>query len=222
MIDLQRDGDVFVLRLDDGENRFSFEMCRQINEALDEIEAAGSPAALVTTGTGKFFSNGLDLDEMIAAGEERAMDYLRGVLDVLARFLTFPTVTVAAVNGHAFGAGAQLLVAHDYRVMRNDRGYFCMPEIDMRLPLHPFMTEILRERLPLTVTHEVIVTGRRYGGEDAAAAGIVDHAVAESKVVSTAKSIASGLAAKADPVMHVHKRELHRRVLDVIGAPLPV
>ena len=38
----------------------------------------------------------------------------------MARVLTFPTITVAAINGHAFGAGAQLSLAHDFRVMRRD------------------------------------------------------------------------------------------------------
>lgn len=221
---LRHESHVFVLTMHGGENRFSTQMCRQLNAALDEVEAAGSPAALVTTGTGKFYSNGLDLDEMIAAGEsypDKAATHLRAVLDVMARVLTFPAITVAAVNGHAFGAGAQIAVAHDYRVMRADRGFFCMPEIDMRAPLHPFMTELLRERLPPLTAHEVIVTGRRYGGSDAAAAGIVDHAVAEDEVVEKAVAIATELTGKADPVMRTLKRELHRRALAVIGDPLP-
>ena len=56
---------------------------------------------------------------------------------MLGRVLTLPCVSVAACNGHAFGAGAQLLVAHDYRLMRAERGFFCMPEIDMGVYLHP-------------------------------------------------------------------------------------
>lgn len=218
---LEQHGQVHVLHLDGGENRFGSEMRKSLNVALDEVEAAGSPAALVTTGTGKFFSNGLDLDELMAADQPHAMELLREVLQVLARFLTFPTFTVAAVNGHAFGAGAQLVVAHDFRIMRSDRGYFCMPEIDMRMPLHPFMTEILRARLPVNTAHEVIVTGRRYGGEDAAGCGIVDQTAAEDELLDRAVEIASAMSAKADPIMHVLKRELHQRVLAAIDAPLP-
>src|SRR5687767_10793408 len=132
MLDCTRDGDVFVLRLDAGENRFTPDLMDAWHRALDQVEQAGAPAALVTTGTGKFYSNGLDLDVMMA-GDANA--YLSRVLGILGRILTFPAPTVAAVNGHAFGAGALLMLAHDVRLMRSDRGFFCMPEVDMKIPL---------------------------------------------------------------------------------------
>jgi enoyl-CoA hydratase/carnithine racemase len=48
--------------------------------------------------------------------------------------LIAPVPTVAAINGHAFGAGSMLAIAHDFRVMRVDRGYYCFPEVDIRIP----------------------------------------------------------------------------------------
>jgi len=54
MIDLERDGDVFVLRMDRGENRFRPDFVDAWNAALDEVEQAGKPSALVTTGSGRF------------------------------------------------------------------------------------------------------------------------------------------------------------------------
>ena len=64
MIELSRADEVFVLRFDSGENRFGRLFVRELNQALDEVEACAGPKALVTTGSGKFFSNGLDLEEM--------------------------------------------------------------------------------------------------------------------------------------------------------------
>jgi len=222
MLDCTRDGDVFVLRLDAGENRFTPELMDAWDRALDTVEQAGSPAALVTTGTGKFYSNGLDLDEMMRGGtQEHAERYLHGALDLLGRFLVFPAVTVAAVNGHAFGAGAQMAVAHDYRVMRSDRGFYCLPEIDMRVSLHPGMIAILAARIPARTVHEVLVTGKRYGGEEAAAREIVDEAVAEERLLPRAIEIAAALTGKAHPVMSAIKRGLYGPVLDALRMPLP-
>ena len=128
MLTLEKQGEVLILRMDAGENRFGSDAIRLWNELLDEAEASEGPKALVTTGTGKFYSNGLDLDYM-QSGEVEPGPYVETVLAIMRRVLTFPAITVAAMNGHAFGAGAQIALAHDYRIMRKDRGYFCMPEI---------------------------------------------------------------------------------------------
>src|SRR5262249_58963415 len=127
----------------------------------------------------------------------------------IGRVLILPAITVAAVNGHACGAGAQLVVAHDYKVMRSGRGYFCMPEIDMKVPLHPGMTAILQARLSKRTVHEVIATGRRYAAEDALAAQIVDHALAEEQVLPRAIEIAAGLAAQARPAPRALQHRPH-------------
>jgi enoyl-CoA hydratase/carnithine racemase len=105
-VDLERDGDVFVLRMDSGENRFVPALIEGWNRALDEVENTPGPKALVTIGTGKFYSNGLDLDFMMQSGD--APGYIGSVLAIMKRVLVFPAFTVAALNGHAFGAGAQL------------------------------------------------------------------------------------------------------------------
>ena len=72
---LRRDGDVFVLELGSDENRFNPDACAQLAAALTDVEAAtaaGEQVALVTTGVGKFFSNGIDLDWML--GDEARAD----------------------------------------------------------------------------------------------------------------------------------------------------
>ena len=213
MLALRREGAVFVLAWSDGENRFRDDSIAAWNAALDEVDAAEGPKALVTTGAGKFFSNGLDLDWALREARERVPEFLLAVLGVLGRVLTLACPTVAAANGHAFGAGAQLLVAHDLRVMRADRGFWCLPEVDLRAPLHGGMTALLRARLPAQTLHEAVATGRRYGGEAARAAGIVEHALPEALVLPRALALAAELAPKAHPVRHRLKADLHAPVL---------
>ena len=88
---------------------------------LDELEPIEGPFALVTTGAGKFYSNGLDLDWVLGEGATDAA-FLSDVERLLLRILDLPAITVAAVNGHAFAAGAMLATAHDVVIMREDRG----------------------------------------------------------------------------------------------------
>jgi enoyl-CoA hydratase/carnithine racemase len=216
VIDLRREGDVHVLRFDAGDNRFSPELLDGLSEALDELTGASGPRALVTTGTGKFYSNGLDLD-WLAQNGGRQEAYLDRVHATFVRLLTLPMPTVAAINGHAFAAGAMLSLTHDYRVMRADRGYFCLPEVDLGLPFTPGMSALIQARLPRTTAHEAMVTGHRYGGEEAVTAGIVHRTAAEADVTSAAIALAAPLAAKDGGTIAKIRTEMYRPVLDALA-----
>ena len=123
MIDLRRENDVFVLTMNDGENRINGRFVDAFSSALDEVERHKGNGSLVTTGTGKFYSNGFDL-AWLGSECEDSPAFVRRVERLFARILTFPRPTLAAINGHAFAAGAMLVLAHDSSVMRTDRGYY--------------------------------------------------------------------------------------------------
>lgn len=220
MTELQRRGAVFVLTLGSDENRFHPDRLAQINAALDEVEAAEgpeAPKAIVTTGVGKFYSNGLDLDFM-AANPGSAEANLNEVHALFARVLAFPAPIVAAVQGHAFAAGAMLALAHDLIVMRGDRGFFCLPEVDLGIPFTAGMNALIRARLPISTAHEAMTTGRRYGGEDAREAGIVAATAGEDEVLDVAVARAEERAAKAGAVFGTIKARLYGEVIAELKA----
>jgi Delta3-Delta2-enoyl-CoA isomerase len=217
VIELDQDGSVFVLRMRSGENRFNLEWLAGVNDALDRVEATDGACALVTTGEGKFYSNGMDLD-WLATVPDQAGDYLHAIYRLLGRVLSFPAITVAAVNGHAFGAGGLLTVAHDVAVMRADRGYWCMPEADLGLPVTAEFASLLKAKLPRLTAHEALVTGRRYGGSEAVAAGIVRQVASEDEVLAEAVKIAAGLAGKDRRTLAEHKRLLYGDAIAILTA----
>jgi len=212
---LDRQNDVFILNLGDGENRFHPDWIAEVHTALDEVEKASDSYALVTAATGKFYSNGLDLDWLGAHGDQFDT-YANGVHELFARLLALPMVTVAALQGHTFAAGAMLSLAHDFRVMRADRGYWCLPEADLGIPFTRGMSALIQARLTPQTAHEAMVTARRYSGVDAAVAAIVDRAVAEDAVRSTAVELAGSLAGKAGPVLGTIKARMYAAVLDTL------
>jgi len=217
MIECKREGAVAVVQMRSGENRFNPAFIAELMRALDEVEHADEPTALVLTGDGKFFSNGLDLAWMSGEGRDRAGEVLSGMLGIFARLLGSPIATVAALNGHAFAGGAMLALACDFRVMRTDRGFFCIPEIDLGLPLHPGMAALIQARLPKLTAHEAIVTGKRYGAEEALARGIVDYATPEVDLLPKALALAAPLAGKNRSVMQTHRRLLYGDVLKLLA-----
>lgn len=142
---LDYDGDIAILDLGDDENRFSPEFLDEVDAQLEAVLAKGAHG-LVTTADSKFYSNGLDLD-WLGAHSDQGDWYVGRVQGLLARMLTLPIPTAAAVVGHAFGAGAMLAIAHDFRVMREDRGFFCFPEVDIRIPFTPGMAALIQAKL---------------------------------------------------------------------------
>lgn len=209
---LDRDGDVFVLQLGDDENRLHPDFLVAVSDLLDEVAAAPPPSALVTTATGKFFSNGLDL-EWVAANPDQLNDYTSRVHNVLARVLTFPRPTVAALQGHTFAAGAMLALAHDWRVMRADRGYFCLPEADINIPFLPGMSALIQAKLTPAAATDVMLTARRYGGQDAMAAGLVTATAVEGEVLSAAIAQAAPLAGKDPSTLGTIKQRMYAEVV---------
>lgn len=184
---------IAVLNLGTDENRFSPDWLDTVDGLLDA--ALTQAQALVTVASGKFYSNGLDLDWLMAHAD-RADWYVARVQALLSRLLTFGLPTVAAINGHAFGAGAMLAVAHDYRVMRSDRGYLCFPEVDINIPFTPGMASLIQSKVAPQTAVTAMTTGHRYGAEAAVAAGLADRAATEHEVLSAAVDLARPLVGK--------------------------
>jgi enoyl-CoA hydratase/carnithine racemase len=205
--------DIAVLNLGADENRFSPEHLDVIDAHLDAVTSDAK--ALITTGAGKFYSNGLDLDWLGANGD-RLSWYVGRVQDLFVRILTFPLPTVAAINGHAFGAGAMLAIAHDYRVMRDDRGYFCFPEVDIRIPFTPGMAALIQAKLPPQSAVTAMTTGHRYGGLDAVRAALVDDAAPETGVLDTAVSRLQPLLGKDPGTLGAIKTTMYAAVTDAL------
>ena len=97
---LERRDEVALITLTAGDNRFNPTSIAAWNAALDEVEADDTLAAVVSTGTDKFYSNGLDLDWMGSLPEsERAAtgQMITDTIRLLGRLLSFPMFTVAAI-----------------------------------------------------------------------------------------------------------------------------
>ncbi|MFI6346666.1 enoyl-CoA hydratase-related protein [Streptomyces sp. NPDC050560] len=206
---------VLVLDIGDGENRFHPDWLGSVGSLLDEVEKTEGPRALVLAARGKFFSNGLDLDWLFAHGD-RTRDYLSEVQRLFARLLGLPMVTVAALQGHTFAAGAMLSLTCDVRVMRADRGFWCLPEADLGMPFSPGMAGLIRSRLAPATAHEAMVTGRRWGGTDALAAGIVDATAAEGAVLDAAVERAAAQCAKAGPNLAGIRAVMYADVIEAL------
>ncbi|MDM4139290.1 MULTISPECIES: enoyl-CoA hydratase-related protein [Mycobacterium] len=202
---------IAIVHLGEDENRFTPEFLDDIDQALDQAIADGAQG-LITTAGGKFYSNGLDL-EWLGSHPDRGQWYIGRVHRLLARMLTLPLPTAAAVVGHAFGAGAMLAIAHDFRVMRADRGYFCFPEVDIRIPFNPGMAALIQAKLTPRAAVASMTTGRRFSGPDAEELGIVDASRPEGAVTEAALDVLRPLQGKDPGTLGAIKQTMFDRAV---------
>ncbi|MFP6804664.1 MAG: enoyl-CoA hydratase-related protein [Pseudomonadales bacterium] len=198
MIDLQREGEVFVLTMDDDENRWNTTFVRAFSKALDEVEASEGAASLVTTSSSaKFFSNGLDLEWRMSEGEHRGGDrdaFGAEFMTLMGRIITLPVPSIAAINGHAFGAGFMCALCHDIRFMREDRGFVCANEVEIGMVIPNPELALFRHKLPMNTFFETVQLARRWTGPDAVASGVVQQAHPLESLLENAISRAAELA----------------------------
>ncbi len=154
---------IFILTMHtaDGENKFTPEFMNGFLAALKYVEEQitshpNQPSALITTGEAKsrFYSNGIDL-KWSAAHPDQVESLSCLLLETAAKILTFPIPTFAAINGHCYAGALMLALAHDYRLMREDKGWLCLPALDLGLQLPQGLHEIMKAKLSQTLWREV-------------------------------------------------------------------
>ncbi len=218
-VTLSTSSPVWVLDLGDDENRFSPEFLSSVDQALTAITESSEPAALMITATGKFFSNGLDLD-WVAANPGEWDTHVASVQSMFARVLTLPVPTVCAINGHCFAAGAMLALACDYRVMRTEKGFYSLPAIDIKIPLAIGMTSMIQSKLTPRTALDVMTTGWRYDAPMALKAGIVDSICDVTDLPDVAREMVASLAGKDRHTLGTIKSTIYRNVVADLVNPL--
>jgi len=184
--------------MDDEENRWNTTFVRAFSKALDEVEASEGAASLVTTSSSaKFFSNGLDLEWRMSEGEHRGGDrdvFGAEFMTLMSRIITLPVPSIAAINGHAFGAGFMCALCHDIRFMREDRGFACANEVEIGMVIPNPELALFRHKLPMNTFFETVQLARRWTGPDAVASGVAQQAHPLESLLENAMNRAAELA----------------------------
>jgi enoyl-CoA hydratase/carnithine racemase len=215
-ISMTREGPVAVLTWDAGEDRINLDSLAGLNSILDELEAMNGPLSIVLTGKGKFFCNGLDLERFGSKPDEFAATLLE-LERTIGRLLVFPAYTVAALNGHTFAGGALISCAFDYRVMREDRGFWCMNEAEIGLALDQRLWSILTNRLPRATAIVAATTARRFAAPDALRFGIIEAMVSEQDVLGHALVVAQAMSSLDRATLGQHKSLAHGAEAALLG-----
>ncbi len=202
------------------QNRFTGPFLAEFLAALDELENDGGVRGVVlTSGLGKFFSNGLHLEWMMEQGAkdfEILVDFLRKVNETLIRATSFQKPFVGAINGHATGAGAILAACLDFRFMREDRGFIRFPEMQINIPFWPGMTAVVKDILPPASVRDMFYTGDRYTSGQARDLGFIDEVCPPDELLQFAVDKAEKLGTAHHETYGAIKNGLRADVLQIM------
>ena len=219
LVDLEKKNNVYVVTLNDpaSGNAINPESLSAHRIVLAELDMVTENAAVVVTSSDpKSWCVGLDFEWISGQSAGQFASSFKEFEEVFGRWALLALPTVGCVTGHCMAGGAIFASALDFRIMRQDRGWFAFTEIDVKIPLSPILYE-LADLLPnKQVVRELLLTGRRIGGADAKKMGVVDETHLPEKLMPRALEIAEGLAQKDlktyDAMKQLSKQDLARQI----------
>lgn len=210
----ENDG-VVTLTLTDLETRnaLSDEMIEAIIGCCDRINADLGVRCLIVTGAGRGFSSGGNVKDMRTQrggfGGKTPVEMRQMVQRTIHRlapaFYALDVPTIAAVNGHAVGAGCDLALMCDIRIAADDASF---AESFLRLGLVPGDSGawFLPRVIGLSRAYEMIFTGRAVQAEEAAAIGLVSRVVPRESLLEEAQALAANIAEMPPHALRLAKR----------------
>jgi enoyl-CoA hydratase len=188
-------------------NAIDLQMLKEIETAIDALEAEQEVRCALVTGAGRVFSAGGDVDQMrslsLAEGEQFV---LRGQA-VLERLASSPLVFIAALNGPTLGGGLELALACDIRIA-DPSATLGFPEVGLGLIPGWGGTQRAARLLGHSRASLLVLTGERLAASRAAELGLVDEVVEAGSVVGSAEVLARRIGRNSPSAIAASKRAL--------------
>lgn len=184
LLNWKKDETVAILTMTNGENRNNPEWTEAMLKAFDEMMADEDIKSIVITADDpKVFNLGVDLEWMMEKQKNKDIqaisDWLIRQNEVFRFAVMAPVPTIAAITGHAFGNGALLSLACDFRFMRSDRGYMCLPEVDLGIMFTPSMLEWVKKSMPYHLFIRMMMSGERISATELEKHNVIVEACAD-------------------------------------------
>ncbi len=215
-INIDAKKEITVLSMENGaENAFTLEMIEQFNKVLDEIETDDTVRGVVVTGAaGRFFSSGMDIQYVSKLEAEEVKTFFKALFTFFHRSFIFPKPMIAAINGHVVASALAFSMCLDYRIMRKDKAVCTFPEIDVTIVPPSGCLGMVKYVIGDRLTDLAFISGRKFDGPAALAAGMVDELAGENAVIDRAVEVAAELGAKKPRLFAEYKKRFRGETAD--------
>jgi enoyl-CoA hydratase/carnithine racemase len=221
IVSWSKDENVAIISMNNGENRHNLDFANAMNSALDEIVADTTVQSLILTSSDeKNFSQGIDVGWMSARYQNKEIQQIKEFMyrmnDVFKKLMIVPIPTIAAINGHAYGNGAIISCACDFRFMRADRGFFCFPEVNLGIPLLYGMNAFVKKAVPQYKLLEMQFSGNRYTAVELEQHHIIMKACAGKDELMKESLAFAKTFQKKRGILGEMKKRMYRDIIEVM------
>ena len=176
LINYRTDSGVAVIEMNDPPaNTYTYEMMRQLDDAILRARMDNNAYVILLTGAGdKFFSAGANIKMLSTVDPTFKYYFCLHANETLLRLEHTPKLVIAALNGHTVGGGLEIAMAADIRIARKDSGKIGLPEINLGVLPGTGGTQRLSRLVGKSKAIELMVTGNTYTFEEALEYGIIN------------------------------------------------
>jgi len=194
-------------------NAYNVRMRDELYEVLTAVRDDDEVRALVLRGAGRAFCAGADLTEFGSAPSPTAARAIRFARDVWQLLAELPAPTVASLHGYCFGSGLEMSLFCDLRIAAEST-VFAMPEVRLGLIPAAGGTQTLPRACGVGRATELLLTGRRFGADEALRYGIVPWVVSDERLAAETEALARDVAS-IGPGVAAAVREAVRAATDL-------
>src|ERR1700677_3121531 len=201
---------IITLNRPERRNALSLELMLELISSLDEFAAEPDVRAIILAASGKVFSSGHDLSEMVG----RTVSDYRRLFDVctelMAKIQSIPQPVIAQVQGVATAAGCQLVATCDLAIA-SDQAAFATPGVKIGLfcttPMVALTRAVGRKR-----AMEMLLTGKLIDASTAAEWGLINQAVPAAELAAATRKLAAKVAEASSLVVSIGKQAFYTQI----------
>ena len=212
---VSKDNGVATITLQRGKvNAINENLVHELDSCLTDLEADPEIRSIILTGSGKFFSFGFDIPELLLFSPEEFTQLLIQFTNLYTRIFLFQKPVIAALNGHTMAGGCMLASACDWKIMVSGKSKIALNEINFGSSVFAGSAEMLAYSAGWKNTEKILYSGSLFTADEALELGLIDQLETEENLFNEAKKKAHELGEKDSTAFHSIKKLLRKPVAD--------
>ena len=218
MIESSRNENVSIITINKPKvNAIDNNMLDMLNKAINDAEIDETTNVILITGSGSFFSFGLDIPAFLILKRSELKNSIHKLLEICKSLYLSKKITIASVNGHATGAGCMIALSCDFKNMVDERAKIALNEINIGLSLFSSTIYMLKSSVGMNNSKNLLLNGNLINPDEALKIGLINSLHPKEELLEYSLQLGSTFKSKSNVIIKNMKRELSKNIGDQLN-----